>query len=80
MKLFCKGQHWEIKDKQLILVGDDETVARMTAVIEAKVRLKIYDEICALNLTTQRKQLMKNGLENVALTVQDMCAEIAIGK
>ena len=31
-------------------------------------------------LTTNRKQLIKLGLDNVALMVQDACAQIALGE
>jgi hypothetical protein len=82
MKLFCKNQHWKIKNKQLILDTPEgqDAVLRMQAVIEAKTRLEIYEEICALDLTTRRKQIVKNGLENSLLQLQDICAQIAIGE
>lgn len=48
--------------------------------IENAVRLDIYDKICFLNLTENRAQIVKNGIENTALTVQDICARIALGK
>lgn len=84
MKLFCKENHWNVKDGKLLLdtpTGkQDETAMRMVAVIEAKVRLQIYDEICAMKFSDNRKALMKVGLDNVALTVQAMCADVALGK
>ena len=52
----------------------------MTIRIEAEIRLDIYDKICSLPLTTNRKQLVKLGIENVALMVQDACAQIALGE
>ena len=81
MKLGCKENHWKIKDGQLVLdtpQGQD-TVKSMIRVLEAQIRGKIYDEICALDLTDNRKQIVKNGLENSLLTVQDLCAQIALG-
>jgi len=42
--------------------------------------VEIYDQICALDLVKDRKRLVKLGIENVALIVQDACAQIAIGE
>lgn len=81
MKLGCKENHWKVKDGQLVLdtpQGQD-TVKSMIRVLEAQIRGRIYDEICAVDLTANRKQIVKNGLENSLLTVQDMCAQIALG-
>jgi len=82
MKVICKDQHWKVKDGKLILDTPDgqETVAQMVAAIQTRVRLEIYEQICALDLTTQRKQIVKNGLENSLLQVQDICAQIALGE
>ena len=81
-KILCKGQHWEVKDGQLILdtpKGQDVLKSVVTT-LEAQIRLKIYDEICAIPLIDNRTQLVKQGIENVALTVQDLCAQVALGK
>jgi len=86
MKLFCKAkQHWEITDGKLILGAESDEylavqLAKMTARLEAEIRLDIYDQICALDLVKDRKRLVKLGIENVALIVQDACAQIAIGE
>lgn len=81
MKLGCKQNHWKVKDGQLILdtPQGQETVKNMVRILEAQIRGKIYDEICAIDLTSNRTQIMKNGLENSLLTVQDLCAQIALG-
>ena len=81
-KVFCKGQHWEIKDGQLILDTPEgqEIAKKVILVLEAEIRLKIYDEICALPLIDDRKKLVKLGIENVALMVQDACAQIVLGE
>lgn len=81
MKLGCKQNHWKVKDGQLILdtPQGQETVKNMVRVLEAQIRGRIYDEICAIDLTSNRTQIMKNGLENSLLTVQDLCAQIALG-
>jgi hypothetical protein len=47
--------------------------------LEAQIRGRIYDEICAIDLTDDRKRVMKNGLENALLAVQDICANVALG-
>jgi len=86
MKLFCKHkQHWEITNGKLILGAEtDEYLASqlmlMTARLEAEIRLDIYDQICALDLVKDRKKIVKLGIENVAMLVQDACAQIAIGE
>jgi len=86
MKLFCKTkQHWEINNGKLILGAETdeflaEQLAKMTARLEAEIRLDIYDQICALDLVTERKKIVKLGIENVAMLVQDACAQIALGE
>ena len=86
MKLFCKAkQHWEITDGKLILGAESDEylavqLAKMTARLEAEIRLDIYEQICALDLVKDRKRLVKLGIENVALLAQDACAQIAIGE
>jgi hypothetical protein len=81
MKVICNENHWSIKNNQLLLdtpAGQD-AVKAMVKNLEGQIRQRIYDEICAVDLTDNRKQIMKNGLENSLLTVQDICAKIAIG-
>jgi hypothetical protein len=86
MRIICTTkQHWEIKNGKLILgAKNDEFLAqqltKMTVRLEAEIRLDIYEKICSLSLTTNRKQLVKLGIENVALMVQDACAQIALGE
>ena len=86
MKLFCKTkQHWEINNGKLILGAETDEfladqLAKMTARLEAEIRLDIYDQICALDLVTDRKKIVKLGIENVAMLVQDACAQIALGE
>jgi len=52
----------------------------MTARLEAEIRLEIYDKICEIDFTQNKKQIVKSGIENVALQVQDICARIALGE
>ena len=85
MKLFCKGNHWKIINKQLILTGSSEenlkeTAMRLEAVLEAKIRLQIYNAICDMPLLENRKAITKVGIDNVALAVQALCADIALGQ
>ena len=81
MKVICKENHWKIKDNQLHLDTPEgqDVVKAMVKNLEAQIRRAIYDDICAIDLTDNRKQIMKNGLENSLLTVQDICAKVAIG-
>jgi hypothetical protein len=81
MKIICKDNHWKIKDGQLILDTPEgqDAVKAMVRILESQMRQRIYDEICAIDLTTDRKQIMKMGIENALLTVQDLCAKIALG-
>ena len=82
MKLICNEQHWRIKDKQLLLDTPEgqDAVKAMVKILESEIRQRIYDEICALDLTTDRKRVIKNGIENALLTVQDVCAKVALGE
>jgi aspartate oxidase len=81
MKILCNENHWKVKNSKLILDTPEgqEVVTQMVTAIQARVRLEIYEQICALDLTTRRKQIVKNGLENSLLQVQDICAQIALG-
>ena len=81
MKVICKENHCQIKDGQLVLdtPQGQESVKAMVKILEAQIRQTIYDDICSIDLTDNRKQIIKNGLENSLLTVQDMCAKIALG-
>ena len=82
MKLVCNGQHWKIKDKQLVLDTPDgqNAVQRVMATLEAKIRLEIYDEIIDMKFTDNRKAIVKAGVDNVALTVQSIIADKVLGK
>ena len=86
MKIFCKHkQHWEVSNGKLILDADTDGRFQnqwmlIMARLEAEIRLEIYDQICSLDLVKDRKRLVKMGIENVALLVQDACAQIAIGE
>ena len=82
MKFIWNEQHWRIKDKQLLLDTPEgqDAVKAMVKILESQIRQRIYDEICALDLTTDRKRVIKNGFENALLTVQDVCAKVALGE
>jgi hypothetical protein len=81
MKVICKENHWSIKNNQLHLDTPEgqEAVKAMIKVLEKEIRNSVYEEICAIDLTTDRKRVMKNGIENALLTVQDLCAKVALG-
>lgn len=83
MKIFCKENHWQLdKNHHLILQTpsgkDQENALRLEAAIEARVRMKIYEEICDLKLTENRRAIVKAGVDNVALSVQALCADVAL--
>ena len=80
MKVICKENHWQIKDNQLLLdtPNGQEAVKSMVQVLEKQIRQRIYDEICAIDFTANRKQIIKNGLENSLLIVQDLCAKVVL--
>lgn len=82
MKLICNEQHWKIQNGQLLLDTPDgqEAIKAMIKVLEKEIRNSVYEEICAIDLTTDRKRVMKNGIENALLTVQDLCAKVALGE
>lgn len=80
MKIICKDNHWKIKDGQLILDTPEgqESVKAMVKILEVEIRRSIYNDICSVDLTANRKQIMKNGLENSLLSVQDILAKVAL--
>ena len=82
MKVICKDQHWSVKDNQLVLDTPEgqEILKKVVKTLEAQIRLEIYEQICALPLIQDRKRLVKMGIDNVALQVQDLCAQIALGE
>lgn len=82
MKIVCKENHWQIKDGQLLLDTPEgqEAVKNMIKVLEREIRLKVYYEICDHPFTDNRTQIMKHGLENSLLMVQNICAKIALGE
>jgi len=85
MKLFCRDQlHWGVQDGKLVLKAPTdeklaEMVSRITARLEAEIRLEVYEQICAVDFVHDKKAIVKSGIENVALQVQDICAQIALG-
>lgn len=81
MKL-CKKNHFEVVDGLIKFESeiDEKVIQLWKRTIEDAVRLDIYEKICSLPLTENRAQIVKNGIENTALTVQDMCAQIALAK
>ena len=83
MKILCKGNHWKIEGGQLLLHTptemDTETAKKVISVLEAQIRLKIYEEICDLKITDNRRQIVKNGIDNALLSVQAICADTALG-
>ena len=82
----CTENHWHIIEGKLILDTptdeQSETAREMVKALEGTIRLKIYEDICDLNLTTDMKQILKVGkgnMGNALLAVQAICADIALG-
>lgn len=83
MKLFCRENHWGItKEGQLILNTksgkDKKNAQKLIKVLEIEVRKRVYTEIASIDFVRNKKQIVKNGIINVALTVQDYCARTAL--
>ena len=81
MKVICKENHWSIKDGQVILDTPEgqDSVRKMIKELERVIRTQIHNEIVDLKFTDNRQQIMKHGLENCLLMVQDICAKVALG-
>lgn len=81
MKVICKDNHWRIKEGKLILDTPEgqDIVKQMIKALDAQIRQMVYDEICAIDFTQNRKQIMKHGIENALLAVQDACANAVLG-
>lgn len=82
----CSGKHWFVKEGQLFLTTDtekeQELAKQVIKVLEAQIRLNIYEQICDYELFHNRKQIVKmaGGMDNALLAVQAICADIALGK
>ena len=81
-KLICRKNHWIQMGGRVILetpTGKDEKSARaLVEVLEKQIRNTVYEEICAIQLAGNRKAIMKYGIENALLAIQDQCAKIAL--
>jgi hypothetical protein len=80
MKLFCRGNHWAVVNKQLILETPQgqEILKQMIKALDTETRRDVYNEVIAIPLLSDRKRITKNGIDNVALTVQDIIANYII--
>ena len=81
MKVLCNETHVRFKDGKLDLQDDEtkQTMLMLMNQLERMIRVQIHNEICDIKLTENRSQIVKNGIDNVALTVQDLCAKVALG-
>lgn len=81
-KLICKQTHIVFKDGKIDVDNKEnrETFGEVIRELERMLRVQIHNEIASLKLTDNRKQIVKNGIDNTALQVQDMCARVALGK
>lgn len=77
---FCKANHWEINSVgQLILHTPQgqqkDAVRKLVSIIEMQVRQLCHAEIMAHNFTANRKQLIRNGIEQIPATIQRLIAD-----
>jgi hypothetical protein len=76
-KFFCRGNHWQVKGEQLILATpmkiDKQRSQQLIKVLEEQIRQQIYTEIMALPIP--RTLMVKGGIEHIAPTVKQICAE-----
>ena len=81
-KLICKQTHIVFKDGKIDVDSkiNKDSFREIIKELERMLRVQIHNEIAALKLTENRKQIVKNGIDNTALTVQDICAQVALGK
>ena len=81
-KLICKQTHIVFKDGKIDIDSkiNKDSFREIIKELERMLRVQIHNEIAALKLTENRKQIVKNGIDNTALTVQDICAQVALGK
>ena len=82
----CSGKHWFVKEGQLFLTTDtekeQELAKQVIKVLEAQIRLNIYEQICDFKPLDNRTQIIKmaGSMDNALLAVQAICADIALGK
>ena len=82
----CSGNHWHIEGGQLMLTAETEEkkdlVKGVIEVLDKQIRLNIYNQIIDWQPLSNRRAIMKRArtLDNALLAVQEVCAEIALGK
>lgn len=84
MKFFCRNDHYKIEGSQVFLVSKSKRQKRLARslvdTLETQIRQQIFLEICSVPLLEQRKLIVKHGIDNVALQVQDLLARVALKK
>ena len=81
VKIICNETHVRFKDGKLDLQDDEtkQTMLMLMNQLERMIRVQVHNEIADLKLLEDRKLIVKHGVDNVALQVQDLCARIALG-
>lgn len=82
----CNGNHWHIEGGQLMLTAETEEkkelVKGVIEVLDKQIRLNIYNAIIDWEPLANRRLIMKRArtLDNALLAVQEICANIVLGK
>jgi hypothetical protein len=82
----CKENHWFVQDGQLMLSTPTETqqelAKQIIKVLEKQIRLRIAEDITNWKPLENRAQIIKvaGSLDAALIGVQDICANIAMGK
>ena len=82
---FCKGNHWWVSEAGQLMLDtphgkQEELTKRVVDTLDFQIRQTVYTELASFPLTTNRKQIIKHGIENVALSVQKLLAESVMAK
>jgi hypothetical protein len=83
--LFCKGNHWWVSESGQLMLDtphgkQEELTKRVVDTLDYQIRQTVYAELASFPLTSNRKQIIKHGVENVALSVQKLLAESVMAK
>jgi hypothetical protein len=81
----CKKPHWTVVEGKLILETANEKhqelAKQIITVLDAQIRNQIAQEIMLWKPITGRKEIIKRmgSIDNALISVQAICADIALG-